>query len=237
MKKLAFILAAALMLPLAADAQKKEKKPKAEKPLKSTSAYVFAQSQRNSEQRGSCLALTTGETYSLALEKKMPDKTVSTTVEKDIDVMLFHGKANGVKDYVFHLFSPENPSMTIDWNKDGGTSPWCKFEGKSDDPDASYALKNWKKRNATRLEFAGDDVNFDTATQSSLDSMTVAESYIVSDVKVGDVIKFQLAETSYKPNKKGLIKVIAIEDDPNGKPENKGRGQYQRLILEIKLQK
>ena len=191
-------------------------------------SYLYAQSGRNSDKKGSALSLTTGITYSLA--------DASEKIEtKDIDVMLYYGKVKSDKTKGFYLFAPNDPTVTINWEKDGGTAPFCKFEGKSDDPDASFALKNWKVRNATRLEKV-TNIDFENATTESIEASTVGESYIASDIKIGDVVLFQLAETSLDAGKKGLMKVTAIENDEE-KPDKAGNGQYQRLIVTIKIQK
>lgn len=225
MKKIAFLLICSMLLPMAMQAQKK-KKDKEIKIRTYESCYIYGQSGRNSEKKGSAVSLTTGMTYSLM-------DAVDRAGEKDIDIMLYYGKAMKGKSYVFHLFAPENPSLVINWNKEGGTSPYCKFEGKSNDPDAYFALKNWKNRNTTKLERT-EDVDFAAATGESIQAMEVEESYIVSDVKVGDVIKFQTSEKSYGKGKKGLILIKAIEDDET-KPAEAGRGQYQRLIFDVKI--
>lgn len=225
MKKIALFILAAVMLPSFAFAAK-EKKAKPVKLLTFENVKIYAQSGRNSQKKGSAVSLTMGVTK--ALEDGVNDP-------RDIDVMCFYGKVNHSKTKFFSLFAPENPNTTIDWEKDGGTSPWCKFEGKSDDPDAYYALKNWKTRNATKLEKI-DGVDFDAATGEQIKALAVSDSYMAEDVKPGDVILFQLAETSYKKGHKGLIKVVAVEDDET-KPEKKGYGPNQRLVINVKLVK
>jgi hypothetical protein len=225
MKKLSFLLIATLILPMAMQA----KNPKTPKLESFSDSYIYAQSGRNSEKKGSCLSLTTGLTYSL---QNASDKTSTN----DIDLMLFFGKAYGGKTKVFHLFAPNDPGITIDWDKDGGTSPFCKFEGKSEDPNAYFALKNWKVRNATKLQKI-TTVDFDKATPDTIAALPpITDTYAVSDVKVGDVIYFELAATSMKPGKKGLIKITALEDDET-KPDQKGNAQYQRFIVSIKIEK
>lgn len=221
MKKLVLFLACAMMLPSLAEA----KKPKSGLKIFKDS-YMYGQSGRNSEKKGSALALSTGSTYSL---QNANDQTSTD----DIDVMLFFGKVKGDKLKTFYIFAPNNPTLTIDWEKDGGTTPFNKYEGKSDDKDSYFALKNWKVRNATKLQKVSD-VDFENATAESIEALTVANSYIVSDVKVGDIILFQLAETSMKPGKKGLMKITEIKDDEL-KPDQAGNGQYQRMFLDIKI--
>ncbi|MBQ5778789.1 MAG: hypothetical protein IIW13_02235 [Paludibacteraceae bacterium] len=225
MKKFFLMCLCALMLPMAAEA-KKEKKPKKVKVSEFSELKLYAQGGRNSNKRGSALSLTQGMVFSL--EAADP---------RDIDVMLFHGKAYGNKQKVFVLFAPENPEINIDWEKDGGTSPYCKFEGKSDDPDAWYALKNWKHRSTTKLEklpFA--QVDFKNITGQQIKDMPIDNGYYVQNVVPGDVILFELCEKSYKPGAKGLIQVVRIEDDET-KPEKVGYGPNQRLVLNVKLVK
>lgn len=223
MKKLILLLACAMMIPTMMEA----KKPKTGLKFYKDS-YIYGQSGRNSEKKGSALALTTGTTYSLqnANDQTKPD---------DIDVMLYFGKVKGDKKKTFHLFAPNNPNVNIDWEKDGGTAPFNKYEGKSDDRDSYYALKNWKVRNATKLQKVSN-VDFENATSESIAAISVSDSYIASDINIGDVIAFELAETSMKPGKKGLIKITSIVDDES-KPDQAGNGQYQRMFMDIKIQK
>ena len=220
MKKTLLFLSLLLVLPNIVLGAKKAKAPKL---VKFDNVKIYAQSGRNSQKRGSAVSLTEGTV--MALEDGVNDP-------RNVDVMLYFGKVNHSKVKFFSLFAPDDPTVNIDWEKDGGTSPYCKFEGKSDDPDAYYALKNWKKRNATKLEKL-DGVDFDAATTEQINALQIADSYMAQDVKVGDVVLFELAQTSYEPGHKGLIKVIAIEDDET-KPEKKGNGPNQRLALTIK---
>ncbi|MCR5298431.1 MAG: hypothetical protein K6D57_03940 [Paludibacteraceae bacterium] len=222
MKKFALFLVMALTIPAIATAAKKSK-------MKTfNDVYIYAQSSRNTKIKGSATSLSTGITKGLE---------AASTDPKDIDVMLYYGKVDHSKTKFFTLFSPGNPTLDIDWEKEGGTSPYCKFEGKSDDPDAFYALKNWKKRNDTKLEKL-DGIDFDAATAEQISGLTVADSYWAKDVKVGDVILFEMSQNSYEAGAKGLIKIVAIEDDPDPKrAEKKGLGQYQRINMSIKFVK
>lgn len=222
MKKILLFLACTMMMPVMVEAKKKSGLSTFK------DCYVYGQSGRNSAKKGSALSLSTGTTYS---QQNACDQAGTN----DIDVMLFFGKAKGGKAKVFHLFAPNDPTVNIVWEKDGGTTPFCKYEGKSDDPDAYFVLKNWKVRNSTKLEKVSG-MDFDNIAPEAVEALTVSDSYIASDIKVGDVIAFQLADTSVKPGKKGLIKVIAIEDDTE-KPDQAGNGQYQKMILNIKIQK
>jgi len=221
MKKILLLFLATLMLPAVTEA-------KSVKLKQFNDVYIFGQSGRNSQKKGSAVSLTMGVTK--ALEDGANDP-------KDVDVMCYFGKVNHSKVKFFSLFSPEDPNQNIDWEKDGGTSPWCKFEGKSSEPDAYYALKNWKHRNHTKLEKL-DGIDFDSATGEQIDALTVSDSYLAENVTVGDVILFQTDEKGYGKGKKGLIKIVAIEDDPDPKKaDKKGQGQYQRLTLNIKIVK
>lgn len=221
MKKFISILICILMFPIITEAR-----PKATTKAVTTykNCYIYGQSGRNTAKKGSAMSLTTGTTYSMA-------NAFDKAGIKNIDVMLYFGKVKRDKKKVFHLFAPNDPTVNIAWEKDGGTTPFCKFEGPSRDPGAYYALKNWKTRNATKLEKV--NVNFDNATGEFIENLPMQDSYIASDIKIGDVILFQLAE---KPGKKGLIKIVSIENDEE-KPEQVGNGQYQRMIVHVKILK
>ncbi len=223
MKRTAIILVCAMLLPIGAIA----KKEKAGSIRTYKDCYIYGQSGRNTAKKGSALDLTSGITYSM--------QNAVDQAGGDIDVMLFFGKANKDKFKNFYLFAPNNPNITINWEKEGGTTPFCKFEGKSDNPNSYFALKNWNTRKATKLEKVSD-VDFDGATYESIDAINIEDSYIASDIKVGDIIAFQLEGKKSKPGKKGLIKITALEDDEE-KPAEKGRGEYQRFILTVKIQK
>ncbi len=221
MKKFFLFFMSALMLPVVTEA-------KSVKVKEFNDVYIFGQSGRNSQKKGSAVSLTLGQSKSLEMGANDP---------KDVDVMCYFGKVNHSKVKFFSLFAPEDPTQNIDWEKDGGTSPWCKFEGKSAEPDAYYALKNWKHRNHTKLEKL-DGVDFDTITPEQIAALSVSESYLAENVQVGDVILFQTDEKGYGKGSKGLIKIVAIEDDPDPKKaDKKGLGQYQRLTLNIKIVK
>lgn len=222
MKKIVLLFIGLIALSFVAEAQKG-------KLVTFKDCYIYAQSGRNSKAKGSALSLSTGMTYSMA-------NVIDQASPKQIDLMLFFGKVGKAKEKTFNLFAPNNPLITeINWEKDGGTSPFCKFEGPSKDPYGYMWLKNWNVRNATKLQLV-TDVDFDKATFESVSAMQIDENYNVANVKAGDIILFETAETSSSPKKKGLIKVTAIEDDES-KPEEAGNGQYQRLILTIKIQK
>ncbi len=223
MKKLLFVALATLMVPSVLVA-----KPKVKKLVTYNDVYIYGQSNRNAQEKGSAVSLVDGKT--MALEDAVKDT-------KSVDIFLYYGKVNHSKVKFFSLFSPEDPTTDIDWEKDGGTSPWCKFEGKSDAPDAWYALKNWESRNHTKLEKL-DGVDYDAATGEQIDGMTVADSYLAEDVKVGDVILFQMDEKGWGKGRKGLIKITALDNDPDPKKaDKKGQGQYMRMTLSVKYVK
>lgn len=224
MKKIVFILACTIIFTFVSQAGSRGK-IKALNVFKN--CYVYGQSGRNTAKKGSAICLYTGLTYSLA-------NALNKAGAKNIDLMLYYGKIKREKKKNFHLFAPNDPTVNIDWVKNGGTSPFCKFEGPSRDPDAYYALKNWKWRNATKMERV--NVNFEKASGNLIEGLPLHNSYIVSDIKIGDVILFQLGDKSNHPNRKGLLKVIAIKDDEE-KPEHVGNGQYQRIIIDIKILK
>ncbi len=224
MKKIAFILMCTMLLPLGVQAKKNKIKHY-------TDCYIYGQSGRNSQKKGSAVSLYSGLTYSLedAYNSAGPD---------DIDIMLYYGKANkknGYREKVFHLFAPNDPGAVIDWIKDGGTKPYCKFEGKSDNPESYFALKNWEQRNATKMQKV-TGVDYFNATYESLDSLKIEDNYIISDVKIGDIIAFELGAPHRKAGKKGLMVIKMIKDDET-KPEKAGQGKYQRLIFDVKIQK
>lgn len=228
MKKLSLLLICALLLPLTVSA----KKPKAKAITTNEACYIYGQSNRNSEKKGSAVSLYYGMTYSL-------EGATMNTSPSDIDVLLYFGKMKrpGAKKSdaldSFHLFAPNDPTLTIDWEKDGGTKPFCKYEGKSDDPDAPFALKNWEIRNATKLQRVAD-VNFETITAETLEALPIENAYVVYDVKVGDIILFETAATASKPGRKGLIKIYDKKEDET-KPDKVGQGAYQKLLFSVKV--
>ncbi len=220
MKKIMFLLICTLLLPMVTVAKKSKLRTFED-------CMIYAQSGRNSEKRGSVLSLSTGLTYSLAGAN-------DNTYPKYIDVIFFYGKTDKVKEKVFHLFAPEDPTLNIDWDTDGGTKPFNKYVGKSDDPDdIYYALSKWKTRNFTKFNLV-QNVNFDAATAESIAALPITDSYIISDVNVGNVILFELAPTSPKKGKKGLIRIKKIETDPT-KPDEVGNGKYSRMIMDVKI--
>ena len=103
------------MVPAVAFSAKKEKAPKALKTVNYENVKIYAQSGRNSQKRGSAVSLIDGRT--MALEDGVNDT-------RAVDIMLFYGKVDHSKTKFFTLFSPGNPTLNIDWEKDGGTSPY-----------------------------------------------------------------------------------------------------------------
>ena len=161
MKKTVVLLAVAVTVSFAAVAQPKIKTIK--------EASIFGQSCRTAKAQGSVLSLSTGQSYSLALEKKIGKETY-TTAQRDIDILLFFGKVNRAKMNSFNISALNNPNVEIDWTKDGGTTPFCKFEGSSSEPDGPMALKNWTVRNATKLQRVTEDdaIDFDKITPEQI---------------------------------------------------------------------
>lgn len=187
-------------------------------------SYIWGHSNRNTSSKGSALSTKTGDTYSLQNVIKRADS-------KDIDILCFYGKI-GKNQPSFYLFAPLTPGLDVIWEKKGGTRPYSAFEGPKSDVDGPGHLKNWKTRNATKLKkVAAED--YDKADGASIAAITFDETYMVP-VQAGDVVAFETAETSSNASKKGLIKVVSIEDDMD-KPENAGNGQYQKLNLRIKV--
>ncbi len=181
-------------------------------------AYIWGQSQRNSNDKGSALATKNGTTYSLA-------NVLKKSSVKDIDVLCYYGKVGKVT--AFYLFAPLTPGLDVVWEKQGGTRPYSIFEGPQKDPDGAMALKNWSSRNATKFKkAAAEDYDKPDFAALSFDN----NDYIVG-VEAGDVVAFETAA-----GKKGLIKVLSIEDDPD-KADKAGMGGYQKLNLSIKVQK
>lgn len=184
-----------------------------------TDAYLWGQSQRNTSSKGSALATKSGVTYSLANVLKKADP-------KDIDVLCYYGKI-GKAAPAFYLFSPMTPGLEVAWEKQGGTRPYCYFEGPQKDPGGAMALKNWKTRNATKLK----KVAAEEYGKADLASLTFDSSEYMVQVASGDVVAFETAA-----GKKGLIKILSVEDDPE-RADKAGEGQYQKLNLNIKVQK
>ncbi|MDR0419820.1 MAG: hypothetical protein LBH34_06390 [Prevotellaceae bacterium] len=189
-------------------------------------SYIWGHSNRNTSSKGSALSAKTGDTYSL-------QNVVRKADSKDIDILCFYGKF-GKNQPSFYLLAPLTPGLDVVWEKKGGTRPYSAFEGPKSDVDGPAHLKNWKTRNATKLKkVAAED--YDRADEASIAAIKFDETYMIP-VQAGDVVAFETAETSSIAGKKGLIKIVGIEDDMD-KPENAGNGQYQKLNLRIKVLK
>ena len=67
MKRMAFLLSLALMVPAVAFSAKKEKAPKALKTVNYENVKIYAQSGRNSQKRGSAVSLIDGRLVSSTL--------------------------------------------------------------------------------------------------------------------------------------------------------------------------
>jgi hypothetical protein len=183
-------------------------------------AYIWGHSNRNTSSKGSALCIQTGETYSLAnvLKKASP---------KDIDVLCFYGKI-GKAAPSFYLFAPLTPELTVVWEKEGGTRPYSAFMGPQKDPDGPHALKNWNVRNATKLKKVAPE-SYDN--NAGIAALTFENNEYIAPVQAGDVVAFETAA-----GKKGLIKILSVEDDPD-KTDKAGEGSYQKLNISIKVQK
>jgi hypothetical protein len=79
-----------------------------------------------------------------------------------------------------------------------------------------------------------EGVDFDMADGATVAAIEVKDEYITNALNEGDIVVFETAATSLTPNKKGLIKIGAIEDD--GERQDKtGQGAYQKVNLKIKV--
>jgi hypothetical protein len=187
--------------------------------LEHKNACIWGHSNRNTSSKGSALCLTTGVTYSLA-------NVLKQASPKYIDVLCFYGKIEKLAPS-FYLFAPLTPGLNVVWEKQGGTRPYNAFLGPQKDPDGDYALKNWSTRNATKLKKVTPD-SYDSITDIA--ALTFDNNEYAVPVQAGDVVAFETAA-----GKKGLIKVLSVEDDPD-KAEKAGEGSYQKLNISIKVQ-
>jgi hypothetical protein len=222
MKKTGLFLIVSILFPIALSAQGELSVYE--------NAYIWGQSARNTSKKGSAIELYSGKTFSLG-------NVVSKTSPDRIDLLCYWGKV-GKTESNFYFFAPGN-NATIDWTPKDGTRPYCDMIGSpTSDPEGATSLKSWPVRNATKLQILNPKkANFDEATFESINAMTLPQnSFIVNNLRVNDIILFETAATSAHPGKKGLIKIVSIEDDPE-KPENAGKGSNQKLNLIIKVQK
>ncbi|MDR1974957.1 MAG: hypothetical protein LBQ31_09900 [Bacteroidales bacterium] len=188
-------------------------------------AYIFGHSQRNKSTNGSALSIRDGMTYSM-------NDVIKRTTPKAIDFMLFYGKQNKVAG--FYLFAPGMPvEGEINWDNKEGTVPFRYFTASSKDPEGAAWLKNWDVRNATKMHKV-EDVDFDKADGATIAAIEVRDEYITGALSEGDVVVFETAATSVTPNKKGLIKIGAIEDDDE-REDKAGQGAFQKMNLKIKV--
>jgi hypothetical protein len=187
-------------------------------------AYIWGQSNRNAGTKGSCLSTKDGLTYSL-------QNVIKKATPKAIDIMCAYGKIEKGAENGFCLFAPENPSIEIDWAK---TIPYRYFEASQHDAGGNSALKNWKVRNATKIQVI-PAIDFDNATYETLAGLELGDHYIAGNLEEGSIIAFETATTSNNPGKKGLIKITKIEDDE--RDDKAGTGAFQRLNLLIKVQR
>lgn len=188
---------------------------------------VWAQGNRNAGTKGSALSTKDGSNYSL-------QNVIKKSAPKAIDMLCAYGKVDKKGEQGFILFAPNNPELEINWEKSGGTIPFRYFEASPSDATGASALKNWAVRNATKIQKVSD-VDFDNATPESIAGLNIADSYMASELQVGDIIAFETAATAANPGKKGLIKISKIEDDE--REDKAGQGSFQCLNMIIKIQK
>jgi hypothetical protein len=175
--------------------------------------------------RGSAFSSLDGRTYSM-------DDVIRRTSPCAIDVMLYYGTPSNYPETGFYLFAPDDPTITIDFDKQNGTKPYNLFEGWQRAPQGPGWLKNWEVRNATKM-YISDSVNFDEATAECIAAIEMKNSYIAGSLKVGDVVVFETAATSANPSKKGLIKIDSIEDD--NREEQAGQLHFSKINILVKI--
>jgi hypothetical protein len=156
---------------------------------------------------------------------------IKRTSPKAIDFMLFYGKQNKVVG--FYLFAPGMPADEINWDNKEGTVPFRYFTASSKDLEGVAWLKNWNVRNATKMHKV-EGIDFDKADGAAIAAIEVRDEYITGALNEGDVVVFETAATSVTPNKKGLIKIGAVEDDDE-RPDKAGLGAFQKMNLKIKV--
>ncbi|MDR0763858.1 MAG: hypothetical protein LBF01_05115 [Bacteroidales bacterium] len=187
-------------------------------------ACIWGHSQRNKGTNGSALSIKDGMTYSM-------NDVIKHTTPKAIDFMLFYGKQNKIVG--FYLFAPGMPVGEINWDKKEGTVPFRYFTASSKDPEGVAWLKNWNVRNATKMHKV-EGVDFDRVDGAVIAAIEVKDEYITGALNEGDIVVFETATTSATPNKKGLIKIGAVEDDDE-RQDKAGQGAFQKMNLKIKV--
>ena len=191
-------------------------------------AYIWAQGNRSSGSKGSAFSSKDGQTYSLV-------NVLKKTSPKAIDILCAYAKIDKKAEVGFCLFAPMTPDLEVNWDKNTGTIPYRYFEAPSSDPSGQSSLEKWAVRNATKI-MTVTDIDFDNATYDSIAAIEMEEnSYIAKNLEIGAIVAFETAATSSNPSKKGLIKIIKINDDERA--EKVGQGNFQQLEMIVKVQK
>ncbi len=190
-------------------------------------AYIWAQGNRNAAAKGSAFSSKDGQTYSLA-------NVIKKTSPKAIDFLCAYGKMEKKAEAGFCFFAPAIPGIEINWDKASGTIPFRYFEASSSDASGQSALQNWTIRNATKIMVVSN-VDFDNATYESIAAIEMEDSYMAKNIEVGTIIAFETAATAVSPAKKGLIKIMKINDDE--REDKEGQGSFQQIEMIVKVQK
>jgi len=110
-----------------------------------------------------------------------------------VDIVFFHGSRGGENEAT--LVAPSDPVLDVIW----------------DPNQIQSAPGNWPTLNATKLKLVATD--FDNLTDANdIPDVSSDGSSKVAHLQVGDVIAFKTASTSTNPNRKGLVKVVNIND-------------------------
>jgi hypothetical protein len=232
MKKILLFIAVILFFSLTVEVQaqkKSQKTPPKRELIVYKHAYIWGQSNRNNSLKGSAIDLHSGKTYCLA-------NVLAQTRPSRIDMMCYWGMLGKAKNNKFYLFAPGNKQV-VDWTPKTGTLPYCEMIANiRNEFGMKASLGEWKRHNATRMQLkSAKKAHFDTATLETIDSLSITADFYILPVKVGDIILFETVSNAYQVKKKGLIKVVSIEDDPD-RPDLKGKGANQKLNLIIKIE-
>ena len=195
-----------------------------------TNISIWNQGSRNTSRQGSALATSSGRVFSLL-------NVINRTDPYDIDFMAAFAKTDRRRGQESQLlFAPGNPEVrNIDWNRQRGTLPFCLMEATaSGEVDEEASLRGWDVRNETRMQRV-TGIDFENATYEMIAALNPA-GFWVTNIQPGDIIAFETASTSKNPNKKGLIQVLSINDNPD-RPERIGQGGFQGMTLNITMQK
>jgi hypothetical protein len=232
-RKILLFIAVALILPFALEAQnsaKPKKAPPKREMIVYEHAYIWGHYTRNNSLKGSAIDLKSGKTYCLA-------SVLGEANPAHIDMLCYWGMVGKAKNNNFYLFAPGNKQV-IDWSPTSGTIPYCAMVANARNEFGSKAsLRYWKVRNATRMQLKSNKkAHFDTATLETLDSLSITADFYILPVKVGDIILFETVSNAYQVKKKGLMKIVSVEDDPD-RLDQKGKGWNQKLNVIIKIEK